>query len=321
MIDRQAVDGLLEHAYNLIQQGDAEQAIAVGNQLLEQKHARGFEIIALAYEQMGRSVEAIAVLKEGVSKVPTAWPLWELLGNLYSDVDEYQEAAQAYARAIQCPNVDRDSVNYNHAILLKRAGRLDEAFALCDQIRGGDLRNKVRVLKLSIMNAQKRFDDVIRLGKSLVDEFLSLPELPEDEMPDVARTYAEVGRAHWEGKYNREGAWENAWKALEWDRSENSALWLVREIINRKSPHSKWYKLVVEGRWHFPIEVDKPPPGFITTYEVVADSPEEAMAFAQDLEPMEVRSSMRLDSHEDLGGYPDNPQGVYWRSAYGFYMN
>jgi tetratricopeptide (TPR) repeat protein len=321
MIDRQTVDGLLEQAYNLIQQGDAESAIAVGNQLLEHKHARGFEIIALAYEQLGRSQEAIAVLKEGVSKVPGAWPLWELLGNLYSDADDYQEASQAYNRAIQCPNVDRDSVCYNNAILLKRMGRLDEAAGLCDQVRGGDLRNKVRVLKLSVLNAQKRFDDVIHLGQSFVDELLSVPELPEEDMQDVARAYAEIGRAHWEGKYNRDGAWENAWKALEWDRSENSALWLVREIINRKSPGSKWYKLVVEGRWHFPIDPDKPPPGFITTYEVVADSPEDAMAFAQDLEPLEVRASMRMDSHEDLGGYPDNQQGVYWRSAYGFYMN
>jgi hypothetical protein len=46
MIDRQTVDGLLEQAYGLIQQGDAEQAIVVGNQLLEHRHARGFEIIA-----------------------------------------------------------------------------------------------------------------------------------------------------------------------------------------------------------------------------------------------------------------------------------
>jgi tetratricopeptide (TPR) repeat protein len=321
MIDPQTVDSLLENAYNLIQSGEAEQAIAVGNQLLEQKHARGFEIIALAYEQLGRSAEAIAVLKEGVSKVPKAWPLWELLGNLFSDQDQYDEAGNAYRTAMTCPNVDNDSVNYNYAILLKRQGELEQAASLCDQVRGKELRNKVRVLKLSVLNAQKKYDEVIAQGKSLVDELLSIPELPEEEMQDVARAYSEIGRAYWEGSYNREGAWENAWKALEWDRSENSALWLVREIINRKSPGSKWYKLVVEGKWHFPIDPAKPPPGFITTYEVVADSPEDAMAFAQDLEPLEVRSSMRLDSHEDLGAYPDNPQGVYWRSAYGFYMN
>lgn len=321
MIDRQTVDGLLEQAYNLIQEGNAEQAIIVGNQLLENRHARGFEIIALAYEQQGRSQEAIAILKEGVNKVPSAWPLWELLGNLYSDSEEYQEAHNAYSKAMNCPNVDGDSVNYNYAILLKRMGRLDEAGALCDRITGSELQNKIRVLKLSILNAQHKYDAAVAFGKQLIEQLLAIPDLPDEDMQDLARAYAEVGRAHWEGQYNREAAWENAWKALEWDRSENSALWLVREIINRKSPGSKWFKLVVEGRWHFPIDPEKPPPGFITTYEVVADSPQEALAFAQDLEPLEVRQSMRLDSSEDLGGYPDNQQGVYWRSAYGFYMN
>lgn len=321
MIDPQTVDSLLENAYNLIQSGEAEQAIMVGNQLLEQKHARGFEIIALAYEQLGRSGEAIAVLKEGVSKVPRAWALWELLGNLYSDADQFEEAANAYRTAATCPNADKDSVNYNHAILLRRQGELDRAAALCDQVNGKELRNKVRVLKLSVLNAQKRYAEVIAQGQLLVDELLLVVDLPEEEMQDVARAYAEIGRAHWEGSYNRDGAWENAWKSLEWDRAENSALWLVREIINRKSPHSKWFKLVVEGKWHFPIDPAKPPPGFITTYEVVADSAEDAMALAQDLEPLEVRGSMRLDTAEDLGSYPENQQGVYWRSAYGFYMN
>ncbi len=321
MIDRQTIDGLLEQAYNLIQQGDAEQAIIVGNQLLENRHARGFEIIALAYEQQGRSAEAIAVLKEGVSKVPGAWPLWELLGNLYSDAEEYPEAFNSYQKAMNCPNVDTDSVNYNYAILLKRMGRLDEASSLCDRISGPDLNNKVRVLKLSVLNAQSKFDEAIQFGKRFIEELVVVPDLPEEDMQDLARGYAEVGHAHWKGQYNREAAWENAWKALEWHRSETSALWLVREIINRKSAASKWFKLVVEGRWHFPIDPEKAPPGFITTYEVVADSPEDALAFAQDLEPLEVRGTMRLDSHEDMGSFPDNLQGVYWRSAYGFYMN
>ena len=61
-VDRAKVDALLEQAYSFIQQGYADKAIAAGNQLLEVRHARGFEIIALAYEQQGRSADAIKVL-------------------------------------------------------------------------------------------------------------------------------------------------------------------------------------------------------------------------------------------------------------------
>jgi tetratricopeptide (TPR) repeat protein len=319
MIDRQTVDGLLEQAYSLIQQGDAEQAIIVGNQLLEHRHARGFEIIALAYEQDGRSNEAVAILREGVAKVPNAWPLWELLGNLFSDQEEYEESRIAYQKALSCANVDTDSVNYNFAILLKREGKFDEAWRLADQITSDDLKTKVKVLRLSLMNATRRHDDAVKFGTELINEILQQEDLPEEDMQDLARAYSEVGRGHWEGRLDRQAAWENAWKALEWDRADNSALWLVREIINRKSAASRWFKLIVEGQWHFPLEPDKAPPGFITTYEVVADTPADALAFAQDLEPVEVRQSMRLDQSEDMGPYAENHQGVYWRSAYGFF--
>jgi tetratricopeptide (TPR) repeat protein len=319
MIDPQTVDGLLEQAYTLIRQGQSEQALAVGSELLQHRHARGFEIIALAFEQQGKSEDAIAVLQDGVNQVPSAWPLWELLGNLYSDQEQYAEAQQSYDKALACSNCDFDSINYNYAILLKRLGKLEEAMKLSERIRAADLEMKVRVLQLSILNAMKRHDEAAQRGTQLVQKLLTRNQIPEDEMGDLARTYAEVGRAYWEGKVDRQSAWENAWKALEWDRSDNNALWLVREIINRKSSGSKWFKLVIEGRWHFAIEPNKPIPSFVTTYEVVADTPQDALNFAKDLEPMEVRQSMRIDHHEDLGSFPENHQGVYWRSAYGFY--
>ena len=61
-------------------------------------------------------------------------------------------------------------------------------------------------------------------------------------------------------------------------------------------------------------------PAFITTYEVVADNPSDALAYAREIEPVEVRESMTIRSHEELGAYPDNEQGVYWRNPYGFYQ-
>lgn len=320
MTTREAVEQLLDQAYAALEEGNADQAVALGNQLLEHRHARGFEIIALAYELQGRFQEAIDVLKDGVSKVPTAWPLWELLGNLYSDTEDTQEAHKAYQKASQCQGADNDSINYNYAILLKRENKLDQAWSLTEKIQGGELTLKVLTLRLSLLRAMRRYEDAVHLGNRIIAEILGQEDLPEENMQELARTYAELGRAHWEGKGDRQGAWENAWKALEWDRADAGALWLVREIIGRKAPASHHWKLVVEGRWHFPLEPDKPPPGFITTYEIVAETPETALVYAQDLEPVEVRQSMRLDSCEDMGAAPDENQGVYWRSGYGFYM-
>ena len=44
--------------------------------------------------------------------------------------EEYAEARTAYEKALACPNVDADSVNYNFAILLKREGKPEEALKL-----------------------------------------------------------------------------------------------------------------------------------------------------------------------------------------------
>jgi tetratricopeptide (TPR) repeat protein len=319
MIEGRKVDGLLDQAYNLIEQGESEQAVMVGQELLRQRHARGFEIIALAYEQRGRSADAITILQDGVSKVPNAWPLWELLGNLFSDQEQFAQSQNCYDKALACPNADGDSINYNYAILLKRQGKLNEAMTLAESIKSAELQLQLRVFQLSILNAMKRHDDAAKAGTELVQRLLSSGQIPEDQMQELARANAEIGRAYWEGRKDKQAAWESAWKALEWDRSDNNALWLVREIVSRKSVKSKWFKLVIEGRWHFAIEADKPPPAFVTTYEVVADSVPDALIFAQDLEPLEVRQSMKIDSHEELGDFPDNLQGVYWRSAYGFY--
>jgi tetratricopeptide (TPR) repeat protein len=319
MIDKQAIDNLLEQAYNCIQEGRVDAAIAVGNELLKLQHARGFEIIALAYEQQGRVPEAISILREGVAKVPQAWPLWELLGNIYSDQEDYGEAHECYNQALACPKADTDSIRYNITILLKRQNKLSDALKLCDHIKGEELGIKLPVLRIAILNALRRYDEAAKLARGLLEKITSLPDLAEEEMPEIARAHAELARALWEGSKDKQAAWENAWKALEWDRCENSALWLVREIIGRKSPASKWFKLVIEGQWHHSLEQNKPAPGFIMTYEVVADSPEDALRFARDLEPLDIRNGMKVESYDDLGSFPDNTQGVYWRSAYGFY--
>lgn len=315
-----AVEQLLDQAYAALEEGNADQAIALGKQLLEHRHARGFEIMALAYELQGRYEEAVQTLKDGVSKVPAAWPLWELLGNLYSDSEETEQAHQAYQQALQCQGADTDSINYNYAILLKRENKFDKAWELTERIHGTELQLKVLTLRLSLLRAMRRYEDAVHLGNRIIAEILGQEDLPEESMQELARTYAELGRANWEGKGDRQSAWENAWKALEWDRSDAGALWLVREIIGRKAATSHHWKLVVEGRWHFPLEPDKPPPGFITTYEVVADTPEAALTYAQDLEPVEVRQTMKMDSCEDMGAAAEENQGVYWRSGYGFYM-
>jgi tetratricopeptide (TPR) repeat protein len=319
MIDNRTVDGLLEEAYHLIRLGRSEEAVAVGQELLKHRHIRGFEIIALAFQQLDRFDDAIQVLSDALSGVPTSWPLWELLGNVYSDKDQYAEARNCYDRALACPNSDISSINYNFAVLLKRQGEWQEAMNVCQFITNPDMQTKLRVLQLCLLNGLHRYQEVMDAAPALIAELAARQDIGEEDGEDVARMYAELGRAQWESTKDLQTSWQNAWLALEWDRSCNSALWLVREIVNHKSPQSKWFRLIIEGRWHSPVQANAAAPWFATSYEVVADSVEAAFKFAGDLEPLEVRETLRLESSEELGPYAQHNQGVYWRAGYRFF--
>ena len=55
--------------------------------------------------------------------------------------------------------------------------------------------------------------------------------------------------------------------------------------------------------------------GFFVTYEVVADTPEDALALAARHEPEPLRAGLQLDECEALEPRPNEPHGVYWASG------
>lgn len=310
---------LIDEAYDALTTDQNERALDLGKKLLELKHVRGFEIVALALEQMGRTDEAIAALQTGLSKVPDSFPLWELLGNLLSDQNRFQESYDAYQRALGCSAADKDSISYNAAVMMRKAGQSAQALQLCEQISSTDLGIRTKALRASLLNNLNRHEEAGQLAGAVVSEILALPELAEEEMQDLATAYAELGRALWQGRQDANAAWENAFRALEWERSEVSALWLIRELVSRRSQTSRWYRLTISGVWHFPLEPNQPPPGFNTVYDVVAENVEDALQFARNLEPPEIRDSLRPAAIEDRGSYADHLQGIYWRGPYEFF--
>lgn len=309
---------LIDEAYNALEMADAELALELADKLLAAKHIRGFEIAGRALQMLRRFPEAITLLTEATGKAPDASPLWELLGNVYSDNEDFSEALMAYKKALSCPTADLDSLNFNIALCLYRSGQFEEAMEYSKKMESTPLRLKGLAIQVAIYNATQSFDDAIMLANSITSEILAQEELEDDNMSTLAGCYAEMGRAHWDARGDRQSAWEYAWKALEWERAEAGALKLVRELYGRRSPNSLWLRVTVDGTWHFSLETDKAPPAFVTVYDVVAESPDDAMLYAKNLEPPEIRDSMKLREVKNRGPVPTYLQGVYWRSVYNF---
>lgn len=311
---------LIREGYAALDDDDLPQAMDLATKLIQLKHSRGFEILALALEKQDRMEEAVDVIRKGVSVVPEAYPLWELLGNLYSKEREYEKAETAYLTALACPGSNSASISYNFAVMLRHSGNPEQALSIATQINNPLLAVRVNTLKVSLLNNLKRFEDAMHLANTLISEIMSLEELGDEDMKDLAQVYAELGRAFFLGADNKQAAFESAWKALEWERAEPTALWLVRELIARKSYDSRWFRFEVEGNWYFALEQGKTPPKFRVTYDIVADNIDEAMMFAKHLEPPEIRESMEIKTVSDRGAHAEYTQGLYWRSPYNFVM-
>ena len=311
---------LVKEAYAALDDGDLDKAVELAEQLLDQRHTRGFEILSMALERQGDLDEALDVVNAGINAVPDAFPLWELLGNIYSKKRMFDEAQQAYQRALECPNADQESVKYNFAVMWRNAGHLDRALALATQVTSPAMSIRAKTLRTSLLNGMGLYEECANLSNAIVGEVMALDEMSDDDMKELAQTYAELGRALWLGRGDKQGAFENAWKALEWERADPSALWLIRELIARKSPESHWFRMELQGLWYFPLEQNKEAPHFTVSYDVVADNEEEALMFTKHLEPPEIRDSMVVANCEDRGDYPNHMQGIYWRSNYNFIM-
>lgn len=312
------IEAIVKDAYAALDDDELQKAMELAALLLETRHARGFEIMALALEKQDRYEEAIDLLRKGVSIIPDAYPLWELMGNFYSKEKDYEKAETAYVTALACYGCNSASISYNMAVMLRHAGKPKQAFTVASHIQDPALGIKTKTLLVSLLNSLQEYEDAARLANELISEIMSLDELGDEDMKDLAQVYAEMGRAVYLGTGNKQGAFENAWKSLEWERSEPTALWLVRELIGRKSNDSRWFRLEVEGHWYFPLEQGKTPPKFRVTYDIVADNIDEAMMFSKHLEPPEIRESMQVKSVSDRGSHAHFTQGLYWRSPYNF---
>ena len=312
---------LREEAYLSLDADEPERALELGKKLLELKQVRVFEVVALALDQQGKADEAIAALKTGVDKAPNAFALWQLLGNILSTSKKYQEAKDAFQRALSCPGADSDGINYDLAVSLRSAGQTLEAMQVCDSVSSAEWGIKVRTLRASLLNNAGRNEEAAQVANGNIAELLSQTDVSDDEMQDLAQNYSELARAHWLGRRDGNAAFENACRALEWDRADGSALWLVRELMAMKTPSSHWFRLEVSGQWHFPLEPGQAPPPFAASFDVVADTVDDALRYAQNIEPPEIRESMLVTAVEDKGPYPDHLQGLYWRSPYAFFTD
>lgn len=314
----------MERGFEQIQNYEYSNAVRTGKRLVKLRHTSGFEILGLAYAALDKPKKAIRILEKGLKTAADVWLLWQLLGNYYSDAQRYDEALTAYERAANCRNCDVKSLRLNRALVLSRQNRNPEALLLLRKNRGLRLVDfRTRSLEALLLHEMGKNARALRIAETA---FHRLRQKDEEFLwrnnEETALIFSQLGKVFWESGPQKQRAIECVQQSLDFNRSEKNALTLLRNINALYSPKSKYFRLLVEGEWFEPLENAKGKlmsAGFMASYDVVAENREEALSLLSELEPEQVRASLKINESEVLEKRPQDPKGVYRMTGRGFY--
>lgn len=303
------VQRLVFEGFGALEVGDFERALRTAHDLKDRHHAAAFEIEARARWAMEDHEGAIETLEEGVGEAPDQYLLWDYLASFLSDEGRYEEALQAYYRGRECEDAPKETIDFNIAIIYQRQDRHERAIAMLDTIEPAPELPKIFVdgAKAYSLNEMANHSAALELTAG------SLASIHEDEDVDpeaVAQLMSEHAYALWVLGVH-DAAYLEANDAVGLDKGNRRAAWLIREILDERSPDARAWRVVVAGRWAQPFDDTDTDYGFFATYIVIADSPEETLDYIRPFEPEEVRFTLKIDSAVDLQEKPDVQKGVY----------
>jgi len=302
--DEDEASRLEAQGHRQIEAGDLGAAQRTADALLAMRWSGGFAIEALALASAGDLEAAVAGLEAGVARAPDAWALWQLLGNLRSDLGRLDDAIAAFDRALRCEGASQIAIGFNRAVVHHRADRFGEALADLEPILSlprppPELAERALALTLECLAAIGRAADAVDMIEAALatcadddprrpglhaQHALALDRADDDA---IARAFTAAAEA---------GAIPPALAALGRRRFPDES----------KGPHHR-YSVVVQGAAPPDVEAE----GFLRVFDVVAASPEHALALVQRHSP----GSLTLERHETIEPDTDLEPGIHGASA------
>ncbi len=305
------IDQLIKEAYELIDSYDYKGALRIGRKLKRLRHTSAFEIMALAYAENGKLKKAIKVLEKGVNIAPDLWILWQMLGNYRSDNGDFQGASEAYDKGLQTPNPDKDSLHLNIAVAHGRQelhDQAEQALLKIPQNAASDIRTRADAQLSVLFNKRGEHDHACQIALA------SLKANQEIEPQVASMLEAEVARANF-SLDKKPQATEHILKAVQLNRSNTTAMVLLREIDTVNSSDVRLRRIMVEGRRSDPYS-DNKTVGFFTSYIVAANSQDDAMEFIKRFESEENHDTLRVEENVELDSCAGEYAGIYSTSGY-----
>lgn len=297
----QNVERLFDQAMEDVEQGRFEPALEKARKLRKGRFSGAFEVEARVYLAKKQPERALESLREAPEQV---FILQLMLATTLSDLGQYPEAFEVYARARKCPQADATALDYNEAVTLMLSGRIQEALRLCPAATG-ELAIPCLALRATLLSQTGDHAGAAALAGSALE-----CEPPEQE---AAAFWQALAAAAWHLRRAKGEAMEAAERALCLNNLFEAPVELLRQI---DSCSSQRFFLTIRGIWH--EKVDGQVMHFFRMLHLEAPTLDDALHFARQQEPLEVRESMALEEVQELGAYPAG-RGLLWSSGHLFF--
>lgn len=301
---------LEREAYEALEAGEWSEADARAQKLLALGWSGGFEIAALAARGRGDAEAAARALEEGVEKAPAAWPLWHLLAVVRSDLGRYDDALDAFERALACEGSDAIAIRFNRAIAQHRRGdpgaALDDLELILALPKPPPFAEDALALSVECLAAIGRAEDGLAMVRAALDAC-------REGDPRRDRLIAELAVALERARGDAAEVRACFLRAAEAGVATPSLLALGRRLDPRRVSAPRLHRLIVEAR--APEDGGR---AFLRVFDVVADDREQALSAVRPYLPASARDGACVEEHHDRGPTEDEP-GVWWASGRLYY--
>ena len=311
---------LIQQIWELMESESWEAAIAICEELKAIPSEAGFRMRAMIHVYQEEPQAALAEIQAGIKQFPEAWELHMQWGNLLSDSGDPSEALTVFDKASKLPGVEMHWIQLNQAMALFRQQSFEEALDLLQGIDHPQALNDAFALQLAILDTIGRHDLILEIA----EEDLELLNPPEDDADAevLARICTSVASAAWYQDKGEEIVRFYLQQVFDYQRGNPQALWLWREMNPLFSDQAQFYTLLMRGRF-VPSEDGVAGEEFLTSYGVMADSPEEAVEMIRALEGADMDSAawevLEVEI-EELGEEEEiDAKGIYYVSGFGMF--
>jgi tetratricopeptide (TPR) repeat protein len=316
-IKRKKAEKLSAKGFASIREGEYEAALKIAQELEAMRHTAAFDIGAQAFAGMDDLDNAVMTLRRGVGVAPECWLNWQLLGNYLSDTEKYDEAKDAYEKALDCPNVWLDSVHLNQGILSVRRGAYEKALSFLNEVNDDELRFLAGSTRVQALEGIKEFD----AAASLAEDFLAEGADDESAAQHLGYIAAALARIRSiQGKSSAE-VLNFVLESIEQYGCNPQLLKIIRNIDGSYSKKAKYFRMLIDAKIHDDNPLSADAKGYFITYDVVSDTTSHALDFILRFERQIGVNVLTIEESEALEPRADEPMGVYWRSGRSFYVD